>query len=517
MNQLIENILNEKELNSSLRALGDLLREPANREAPELQQNLPALVNKFDKLITKDDTENENESDQDIYNQSYRELYNDTTRVVVNLLANSDTNRDFFTKDTTAINQFWLNVLTNCERVGILLSQFWYETERKQQYLEYFQQLNIKDKLYGLIEEDYVDEAADLFDAILELLDGQLLQENDCRFIKKCTNYLIHCDEEIASTICELLGMLEPGIDSFETIVDIIPRIENDRQSVKRKLFVLISELSTSECLLKAIGQLWNKDKYVNAGCFIAIGNEITSEESYKQVINKIQSNMSMADFFMSFFRDEFFDMVQIQAVHSLTKILNKDNVKYVLNHQFVLDQMTKLALDQANYYQEVTNLQIRFLKKIINLDQEVAKRLDSIWEVVGEYDNTQEIQYSLLQTVDEHSPLMPKLIQNAVSPIPSTISIEVILEKLKAIAVLNQMVEDKKISPYVEHTKELTEFLRQLLPQLDLQDNSETGMKQVLVNNTKYVAATTYKVFNPEKAEDLLAVCQEIIAGGGK
>ncbi|RLV93285.1 hypothetical protein JA1_002594 [Spathaspora sp. JA1] len=500
MNQVIENILNETNISSSLSELGDLLRESTNRESEFLHQNLPQLVSQFNKLSNDE------------------ELYMSITRVVINLLANNDSNRDFFTQDIPIINQFWQQVLSQGVvidggdvRLGILLSQFIYDTEHKPQYLNYL--FKFRCQLYPLINKDNFTEVDNLFDIIVELLSSdQELNENDYVFIDRCAEFLVNeeIDEDLSSTMCDIMALSKPGIASMTKVIQLIPQIKQFA-SIKRKLFVLISELSTSDCIPLAIENLSNSDSYVVAGCCIAIGNEINNPESHKDITSTIESTIGMDQFFKLFFNWEITDVVQIQAVHLLIKLLNKDNVNYILDYETKLIAITKIAFDNARYYQEVCNLHARLLKKICKLN--IVEQLEHVWELICEYDNTQEIQYILLQTkVIFPQELLTKLITNAVSSISTNTPVEILLEKLKAIAVLNQMVLEKLIEPYIEDIDNLTEFLQQLLPQLE-QISSESGIKQVLVNNSKYVAATTSSVFeNVEKSEQLIAICQEIL-----
>ncbi|CAX42012.1 conserved hypothetical protein [Candida dubliniensis CD36] len=351
MNELIENLVTTTSSSSSisqntinvLHELGDLLRDDTNRIA--IHDKLSILLPQFNKFLSISiSTTSTNESLTD-------ELKFETLRVVINILANNDLNRDFFTnsiqvpklleidiKETInedqesliiMINEFWSIIKIHLDKnekfqlikfIFILLNQFIYDTNHKSQYLEFFNSLKIQWGLYPLINKDTID---DIGEFLYELLASKSLSLTDIDRIflsgKILDNISIKDleDEETGLIMIDLLSLNEPSNELYKTILQQISLCDTNVSGlIKRKLLVLASDLAPvyndsnnnnnssssstideqEKALNISIDQLQStNDPYVFACCCITIGNFIHDKSSMEKALTILfnESNIS--------------------------------------------------------------------------------------------------------------------------------------------------------------------------------------------------------------------------------
>ena len=345
MDELIQNIIEPSSLSedtmNSLHELGDLLRDDTNRII--IHDKLSILLPRFNQILSLTNQNQNQNQNQLLMNK----LQLETLRVIINILANNNLNRDFFTnltpklseinnkKDThkdkekggefdidIIVNEFWSIIKTHLDNymnkidhhsdriiefIFILLNQFIYDTDHKSQYLEFFNSLKIQWEIYPLINEDNI---GDIGEFLYELLSSSsssssssnLLTETDRKFLsgKILLDIPINdLDEETALIIINLLSLNKPSNELYKKILQQIELYDtNESILIKRKLFVLASDLAPiyddnnttmieqESALNISIDQLQStNDPYVFSCCCITIGNFIHDKSSMEKAL----------------------------------------------------------------------------------------------------------------------------------------------------------------------------------------------------------------------------------------
>lgn len=560
MEQVIEQVKSSTDVLISLKTLGDYLREETNRSSELIQENLLSLLAQFNRLF---------QSEND-------DILLEILRVIINLLASNDYNRDFYTQDDVQeVGQFWEIIKNNLvdgsdpksERIAILLSQFIYDTDHTEQYFQYFHSINIQENIYKLLSTDNLANLSILFEFALELFrNNQRLNEMDYDFIKKSPDILVYLtshwdtleddlDEEIWEHLVDICEFNKPDNSTFVRIIDLIPIIPeslSNKVKLKRKLFAMASELSDETSFDTAVGYLKNTtDSYVFAACCIVIGNFVHDVNSFQdingRIIESFGNSTKIVDVFMENFKIT--DVVQVQAIHMMTNLLDETRASRIFTYKEQSRALTKVVIDNEKYYQEVAALYLNFLKKLTRLGiLEVVNSkvgLDDLWDVVFEFgeDNQKvlEIKYLILLEVvlngfgNKSASLNRELIKAAVRPLSTNAAMGInhILEKLKALGIFHQELSKASIQELVDsaYSGNLDQFIQeylvpycelweQLVPQLETTDeNKETPQYKILLNNSRYVAGITISVFQDydlveeeKEVSRLVELCKKVI-----
>ncbi|EMG48275.1 hypothetical protein SBY92_003177 [Candida maltosa Xu316] len=354
MDELINNIKSSTDVLPSLTKLGDELRDESNRD--KITQDLPTLIPHFNTFLHQ------------------KELILQTLRVMVNILAKNDTNRDFMTDDTNpSVNSFWSIIKNELEFdddvakfVYIMFSQFIYETEHKERYMKYLHSIKIQEKLYTSITDESFE---DIGEFLYQLLSTNEITDNDKSFLKDLVDLNNDINEDdIGSIYVDLLELNSPQNIIFEKILTKIVPCESSL--VKRKLMCAASELADDDSLTVAIDTISNtSDGYVFAASAIVIGNGISDRNSYEKVLKLADEQLGVMELVKLYFNNKITDVVQLQSIHLWINLINKEIAEEIVSrYDDDLKKFAKIIGDNGQYFPEIKDLFKKFYVKLIKL-----------------------------------------------------------------------------------------------------------------------------------------------------
>ena len=138
-------------------------------------------------------------------------------------------------------------------------------------------------------------------------------------------------------------------------------------------------------------------DSYALAASSIILGNFITSRETADQIILLIDKRIGMLKFFHLYFHNfTINDVIQLQAVHLLSNIMTPTNANLIFaNYDLLFNKYTKIIVDNRNYYQEVLNIYLKFIKLLVRASLSFAKEKNimdycSMWQYL--FTNVEEL-----------------------------------------------------------------------------------------------------------------------------
>ncbi|RCK59473.1 hypothetical protein Cantr_07209 [Candida viswanathii] len=513
MEELIHKIQTSDNLLETLNKLGDELREEHNRAA--IHAHLPTLIPQFSKFLL----------------QPLPKLHLETLRVVINVLANSDANRDFFTDPQDShVRGFW-DVIAGSrvadmddvtKFVFIMLGQFIYDAAHKLRYVAYLYDVGVVRAVCDMITEETW---RDIGEFVYEALAGREMRSGrDREFLRLVVDMRVdeeeeegegedEEDEEMGSVWVDLIGLNKPSNEIYNKVLEVIPA--KNSSLIKRKLFALASELAVDESLTAAIDVIsTTSDSYVFAACCITIGNCIYDKPTFEATRTAVDNQLGIAKLAALYFdKNKVSDVVQIQSIHMWTNLLDTRAAQEITtSYQSQLLAITKIVLDNSDYYKEITALYFKFIKKLIRLSGDHKSMPSNLVEFILDNDKAQqqevviELKYLLLQ-------LYPEQYAGLVGDVVQSVNTRNVLEQLKTVAIVNNALRDGTIK--LDKLEEaylvpLGRVLSQLLTQLDTQGN-ETWEFKAFQNNLKYVAATTLGLVE-EGNSDLVDTCNRII-----
>lgn len=569
-----------------LSSLGDLLRDPEIRSSREVTGYINSLIaitnGAFDHLKAEPSS------------KAAHEAY----RVLVNLTADNDANRSCLASLHTANEKvFWNNTklalqMAHLEelaesRILVFLSQFIHNSEQLKEYTGFFQSIHLETSICHYIKAQTqvdadVDEVFDLLINPLEIL-AEMAAETSSESLSKSfslqdVNVLMEAfdtlagllssasDEELAETINEVFTYLSSVLYST-TSVDDIPQIHEVRPTekllgvlqklgstpicqnlkditlIRRRVFSSLGNISSMTTYNNDVDVVTNietilhaVDAYSSSAAAIGLGNSINSRGSQKICLHKIKEQYSLADFISSFFKVPFQDVVQYQAFHLLTNLLDDEVACAILHNKAAterIQQYTKVVIDNSRYYKEVASIYTKFAKKLVRVgfvegNEDMFKYTD-IWQAFNNIEQELELSVSIEleeinlvllqallahehQAADQNVSFSKSLLQAAVSDanLNTNVSVRFVLEKIKSIGMLLSLFNQR----LVDSTQILTgiyagdktdydmNFLQPLARVLEKLNETVTASGEAegpgqraqydaLVNNAKFVAAS--------------------------
>ncbi|CCE86156.1 Piso0_005810 [Millerozyma farinosa CBS 7064] len=403
----------------SLKNLGNILRDESARQDDRVKNILPIIVeslcNEFENL--------RNEVDQSASKVPLEEL-----RVLINMLADSDTNRQFITKDETLYLKFWNSLLQYIKSAGesgtadelysrilILLSQFVRNTALRSYFASYFQKLDFHFVLLQAIVSNWLKNRLDFFEddnALLLIEISSSITENISKnipgesqrgsvlahlsscleILQLCLDELSHgstsdqsSSEEALLQLCEIivnLTMLEDisGINQSHINAAIlglfckVPKDIEDYVAVKRHLFSASGNVSSMSSYDNwndvdiCIDVFYNgsTDPYLLSAASIVLGNAVSNATQQKLLFDKVESRHSSESLIRSFFATKFNDIIQLQSFHLLNNIMSERTVDYIIVEKTAIFKAFKAMMDNEKYYKEVSKICYQFLKKML-------------------------------------------------------------------------------------------------------------------------------------------------------
>lgn len=531
-----------------LNGIGDFLRDENNRKGDLLVANLSKLI-----LIC-----NTSLPSQD---QQYKLA---GIRVLVNLSADNDYNRQHLLEN----EKLWLLIadhfklesnLDVLQRLILFLNQFIY-SELKNQYLQaIFDTAIFGDRILEVLIE--FQPLTLFFKELIQVNLSKILQLDNREFyinlidlcLKRlyslCQEELDEDDEEEVENIADILFNLtmfeDLEIDLLNanyrvlSIMNVIPDITNITK-VKRQLFAASGNITSmknhhDEAKI-AIDMFQNSsDPYTLSASAITLGNYVISLDKCEELLVLIEKHMGLETFIAKFLSIQINDVIQIQMFHVLTKIINQETSKYILVNNEQLVKFSKLVQDNYQYYPEVGKVYYKFVKKFIKIQfidghTQILGYLP-IWELLTD----EEIKLLLLQsycgdyieqrlTIDE-SNFINDLVASSLA-IDSSITMEVILQKIKTLSILFHSLNSKKITiNSINETDTFFKLLNQLLTKMSQEIIPQAqGQPQnnILINNSRFLSISIIQFvenkFPTSTNDDIISIgqtCRKLVDEG--
>ena len=469
------------------------------------------------------------------------EVAMETVRILVNFTADSDQNRLVVTENEQLMSIIESNLGGGSPfnlrlRYAILLSQFIRNTELQATFMNTFYDFGIADALFDALDQD-----SQLLDIQLEIeaaivssaIDKIIVDSNWQRKAIEWTQKLVEIyqtqlqagdDSMILESVSSLLYNLtkfesDPGFNNTNISTDIlkllpkVPAIENETM-IRRRLFGACGNISSmngydNKKTLSTMITLFldSEDPYSAGACAVNLGNTINGAETKSNFFFFFY----LKDFLDKFFSILFNDVIQFQALHVLNNLMTESMSKIILeDHYQALLRISKVIIDNAQYYREVLAIYLKFLTKLVrSLSLQLASYQD-LWFDVERCDSPIDvgILFALIGLTEylngrfDSSHFHNTLMKHLMSFLPEAPAIYYD-EKVKCLGIFLVKIGIDKLN-YDDYAKLLSSFANR-----DFLGNS------VVANNLKFVAAKTLETGNSkEELGDLEAICRKIIAG---
>lgn len=589
------------ELSLALNSLGDLLRDPETRSSAQVENSIPSLVAITNSTFSHLETEPKSAAAHEAY------------RVLINLTADNDSSRTRLTSlETEYLRVFWSNTKRALletllgdlaqSRVLVFLSQFIHNSENLKEYTSFFQSIQLEKGLCHYIRSQVrtstdEEEVFDLLVNPLEILSETILESSlsleDLGAVIESFQVLTGLlsavsDDELMETVNEVFTYLSsvlytstavddmPQIDELrptEALLDILQKLAcapvcqsfKDITLIKRRVFSALGNISSMATYRNEVDVVINietilhtTDPYALSAAAIGLGNSINSRESQKLCLHKIKEQFSLRSFIDSFFKVPFYDVVQYQAFHLLSNLLDCEVAGEILHNETAMEripQYTKVVIDNSRYYKEVVSIYTKFAKKLVRVGfvegKEVLYRHTGLWKAFNNIEldlelsvsiELEEINLVLLQaylargnepTGKENRCFTKALLQATVSDanLNTNVSIHFVLEKIKTIGMLLSLFNQRLVdaaqllaSTYhgdradydINFLQPLSRVLEKLQETVTASEGAEGPAQRAqydaLVNNVKFVAASAVPF---AKGDEIVAEKARKLLGG--
>lgn len=482
--------------------LGDKLRDSHYRDGPDVRQQWDRIV--FSIV------------------QGLDHNANDALRCLINLTADSDTNR----QQLVATPEVWRGVdrvfADNAERATLFLLQFIYADDAHKlawlgriysqvpSVLAYILKADCTEQLQaraGLVEwvkevqatENHVPESQ--IPAWVSLIPQAIATKNDELMFNLA-------DIVLRATMiddCKTVHGLNPGVI---TQIEAIPQLSSNYAAIARKLFAILGHLTLMplypvhhelDAAIAGVQSLHNP--YSQAAWAITLGNYITLKERADEVWRHIDNPRQ---FIARYFDLAMNDVVQLQAVHMMTNLITLEYVDDVVSHHGeTLERWCQISRTNAQFYPEISGLVNKLLRKLIRVGSpETTAKLIKLVE-------DKHTKLTLLeQLVRTDAALDPQLLDLCFTWDDGEVPLEVVLEQIK----LSGMVVHKVVTQHIPVPKEFYAGLERFLAKLAelLPSTREEPLFKILSNNSRFVAALLSSL--PEADADIKALCAQIL-----
>lgn len=486
---LISNISSGDFLVPSLDALGTLLREETVRNSQIITDLIPNLVSQFCRCTEK----------STIFS---------ALRVFINLTADSDSNRLALIE----YDDFWLSIQRwiDTDRTSIFLAQFVKNSDHITKFAAHFYNMKFDELLFKELVRDFDIYVAEV---LAEIWTPEILQPHfkpkAVGYVKQIIEmYKLEHDEEEYELLSRMMYNLTQ-FDDLEFDTSLLPLvyeifdIYTESSKVNRQLFSTVGNLSSMKNfgdvrnVKSALNALNSSNLYLKAACYLVVGNYITSVDTRDEVMRLVDNQ-----FIETYFNQPFNDVVQYQSVHTIKHLLVPETSYLVINNPKLL-VFSKIICDNKNYYKEVYDNYINFIKKLINLSfpQGDIYQYNELWQTIDNPDIY--IQLSKFMNEDENTVNDQIAAKLFLEPFPA--EAVRIMERIKYASVVV-----KSHPNWVKQLQKNPQFLQQMqqLEQM-LKNGNDSQEFKVIVNNSKFLSATLLSIADP----DLLIVCKNILA----
>lgn len=470
------------------------------------------------------------------------ELAMESVRILVNFTADSDQNRLAVAENGQLMSivksglggesPFSLRM-----RYAILLSQFIRNTDLQATFMNTLYDLGIPDALFEALAQDgqLLDLQLEIESAIVSSAIDKIVVDSDWqRRAIEWTHKLVEIyhaqlEADDYGTILESVSSLLYNLTKFESdpgfngtnipteilkLLPKVPTIENETM-IRRRLFGACGNISSmngydNQKRLRTMITLFleSDDPYSAGACAVNLGNTISGAETKSEFLKSV----SLEDFLDKFFSIQFNDVIQFQALHVLNNLMSESMSTIILqDHYQSLLRISKVIVDNAQYYREVLAIFFKFLTKLVrSLSTIQLASYQDLWLDVERCDSPIDvgILFALIGTNEylkgrfDSSQLHNTLMKHLMTFLPEAPAIYYD-EKVKSLGIFLVKVGIEKLN-FDEYAKLLSCFANR-----DFLENS------VVSNNLKFVAAKTLETGNSnEELGEVETICRKLVAG---
>ena len=534
LEQVLNLILEKGATKDLLDQLTVLFRDEQARSSEIVFNNLESLVHQFNHVFDEIRSSVKNGS-----RDPNNEIISLVLKTTINLFADNDTNRAYFTSDKKGVDLFWGNLYEYASidddnnLVLILLKQFIYNTPNTGLYMEYLRQKGMHRVAYNEFKKS--NSALDLpYEFIVAGKSN--LDESDKDILKYITSNfkslytvepLKEDEEEEEENRIKLLELVEYAPRSLSTYKDILAILEIENKSkLARLLMVAVSDVFTDTIDDMHFDFIESNNPYVFAAACICIGNCISDVQTQSHAIETIENKLGMDILMDKFFTGfKITDVIQIQAVHMWVNLMNQSIAKTIIElYSDAIIALTKLVIDNADYYKEIAKSYFKFIKKLVLLSPTQAIPTKFIQQIVKYEDHgnvaLMQAKYCLLQRAGTFNNDQSICIDDLVVSCVKHTDNQAILEQVKTLAIFNNLIIEKKIQ-LAELDKLYLNPLEKILSLLQTKTNEPSSASsasgwgdKILANNLRFLAASTLQVIgeDPDEYSSLKGICENII-----
>lgn len=540
----------QDEVETNLDILGTALRDESARKLSYVNESIPFVLNLF--------------TDHPM----------EVLRVLINYTADNSENRLQLLEATKELRQFWNNALKFssvdngisdlASRFMILITQFVRAPdEEKKQFLPKLEEKGMIDwvwKFYGACiatDLDSIDNAIEVLTIFVQLF-PQSLKQLEIELIMKGINGLLSMefDEDIEEAVLFHTQFLV-NVTNVEDSQLLIP-INDMISCISKMPDNLKSSLPMKKNLFAACGNVFSfpsfdnfkymefsvpiilagSNLYATAAAAISLGNCVLDKGSQTRVIEKIDSISSLETVGKCLLHHTYGDVIQLQAFHFFNNCMNERLATHLLQEDsaFALYKNTKMMVDNYKYYEQIGQIYLRFLSKLVklgflsNIENDVTL-FSETWDYLENLEQYCEAKMLILQAVCKSKKRpMPKeltiLLISDLTKLKSTgLDAQELLTKLKTLAVLFQGTDVKDLQEIYSGSKFQDQFLNQLenffkqvlliVGETTSQEANTNLIQGAVTNNCRFIAAAAIEKFLSLEADfQSIARIKEICLG---
>ncbi|KAL7663634.1 UNC-45/Cro1/She4 central domain-containing protein [[Candida] zeylanoides] len=449
-------------------------------------------------------------------------------RVLVNLAADSDRNRDCIVDEAGGGAEFWSHLLEAVRdahgavftRTLVLLTQFARNT-RQQSYYATF--LGVHGFFEPLVARLQPGEDAELIVELLVCMAHTDAVSASSAVAAAVRALALAVDAELVADLVVVASSRPPQwipeLGALQTALLAALESTDASSSVYgcRQMFAASGHISAmpdcnnwqfaARCRALVAG---GNGSWAVAASAVILGNCIDSSESRDTLLASWHDQW-VAQFCRSL--AGFGDVVQFQALHLLVNVMTPAVAAAVTvgANLDAICRACKVVLDNRDYYAEIAQIAVKFATRLLRaLSASPTELLEGLYQFWGLFKD-EEVLLLVLQGIVKDGRLpagdgdkVAVLAANMVQPV-GKVSITVLLEKLKTIAMVLQC---ENVTEVIDANAALmssyAEFLQGLSHSL-----TEDAPPEILLNNAKFVAAVTKQRF---PAHTVTTTCDDIL-----
>jgi len=482
------------------------LRNDDDRESEVVTRNLPAIIDSFNKAIKTNLHENTEAS----------EVLVGIYQVLVNLVARTDKNRDFFTTDSPEIHHFWRLTKSFLDKRDVSLQwliftfvgQFIVESLKVGNYMRFLH----REGIHNLVYQDLVEGNDDAFDITYELIkaNADAFDDSDNSLIEALKTKFAHYfqesdDTEAIEKLVEIVSYSGPDKNAFNEMLRRLSHVKD--VPLARKMLVASTLLFTNKPTDVPIDQLTTANPYIFAVCCIVIGNCIENDATRDLTFGIVDADFGIDRLINTFFRKfKISDVIQIQAIHMWTNLMDAKIANEIVKlHLEKVISLNQVVSDNAQYYREIAALYYKFLRKLLmsTTEEVLTVFIRQINQFDGSFPDQTRVKYILLQKLNFDTEEAHDVLSLLMKSIVELVDQHDVLEQIKTISILNQHIASGKLildlsildKAYLPYLQGVLQQLHESKMSSASEGDVNSWQTKAFQNNLKFMAATTTKV----------------------